>query len=238
MQMSRVIMSEVASWWEEQFSKRIGALAQIVSKIFEKVQYFTRTTQVVLICCLQPKIITNSLKSWKLAEQQIKQLRTKGTEWGKSFLPTPVDAIGLYIWLSDYWAVGLLGCRTIGLSDYWVVGLLGCRTIGLLKKFKDIRTRRNTITKTTPVVLRPGSLFLKNILKIGFHTPCRTIGLSDHWVVGPLGCRTIGLSDHWVVGLLGCRTIGLSDHWAVGPLGCRTIGLSDYWAVGLLAWTR
>ena len=31
----------------------------------------------------------------------------------------------------DYWAVGVLGCWTIGLSEYWDVGLLGCRTIRL-----------------------------------------------------------------------------------------------------------
>ena len=36
------------------------------------------------------------------------------------------------IGLSDYWALGLLGSRTIGLSDYWAVGVLGCRCIGLL----------------------------------------------------------------------------------------------------------
>ena len=65
--------------------------------------------------------------------------------------------------MSDYWVVGLLGCRTIGLSDYWVVGLLGCRTIGL------------------------SDYWVVGLLG------CRTIGLLDYWAVGLLGCRTIGL---------------------------------------------
>ena len=42
--------------------------------------------------------------------------------------------------MSKYWGVGIVGSletnfngRNIGLSDYWVVGILGCRNIGLLE---------------------------------------------------------------------------------------------------------
>ena len=42
-----------------------------------------------------------------------------------------------------------------------------------------------------------------------------------------------GLSDQWVVGPMGRLTNGPSDQWAVGPMGRRTNGPSDQWAVGL-----
>ena len=38
-------------------------------------------------------------------------------------------------------------------------------------------------------------------------------------VMMSIGCRTNGLSNQWVVGPMGCWSNGLSNQWAVGPQG-------------------
>ena len=44
---------------------------------------------------------------------------------------------------------------------------------------------------------------------------CRTNGLSDQWIVGPVDCRTSGLADQWTVPVV--DTSLSSRHEAFAP---------------------